>query len=150
VPKEEMFLMISLSKKTEEKIVNDYNFCYFAQKLMILFMKAISYFLITTVLLIQSISSLQAQNTEGKEFWLTFGQLQTFLPNSSFIEIRIRIVNGNKPSTVTVYFTNLNASEQFNLNAYEVYTFSLNKPEYIKLKCGYVSKAMKQGRSSAP
>ena len=84
------------------------------------------FFLLRVLFVIQSIYSLQAQNTSGTEFWLTFGRIQTLPPNSTFLEMSIRIVNGNLPSTVTIYFTNLNSSEQFYLNAYEVYTYSLN------------------------
>jgi len=93
-------------------------------------MKTIIYFFIAVILLTQSIFSLQAQNTEGKEFWVTFGQQRSWaccpFPSQDF---QIRIVGGNMPTEVTLYFTKLDESVSFNIDAYEIYTYSLTLPQ---------------------
>jgi hypothetical protein len=84
-------------------------------------------FLIAILLFIQSIFSLQAQNTtEGKDFWLTYGQNENFLPSFPILSLQIRIVTGNTATTGTIYFTNLGTSEPFSVGANETYTYSLD------------------------
>ncbi|MDR2971806.1 MAG: hypothetical protein LBU83_07770, partial [Bacteroidales bacterium] len=67
--------------------------------------------------------------TEGTEFWLTFGKALSFGTNVlPSMNMPIRIVAGNKLTSVTLEFTHLGASETvtFPVNPYEVYTYSLN------------------------
>jgi hypothetical protein len=73
--------------------------------------------------LVVSISSLHAQNTE-RDFWLTFGQISNF--SYTQVNLQIRIVNGDKPATGTLYFTNLGTSVPFNLLPQEVFTHPLD------------------------
>ena len=90
-------------------------------------MKRIQYFFIIIVLLIQNICSLQAQNTEGTEFWLTYSQ--SLIYQANFLNVsnmQIRIVCGELPTTGKIYFTHLNDSVIFNMSAYEVYDYTLD------------------------
>jgi hypothetical protein len=88
--------------------------------------KKVYCFFITVLFLIQSISSLHAQNTE-KEFWLTFGQHG--FRSYTEMGLQIRIVSGDKPTTGTIHFTNLGTSVPFNLLPQEVFTHPLTDPQ---------------------
>jgi len=92
-------------------------------------MKSIKYFFITVALLIQSIFSLQAQNTEGTEFWLTFGHSFTY--SLSWVDIQIRIVGGSEKTTGNIYFTNLGTNSGFNIEPYEVFTYVFDNTEKV-------------------
>jgi hypothetical protein len=73
--------------------------------------KKVYYFLIAVSMLLQSISLLHAQNTSGKEFWLTCGKVLSLnINNISMVDMQIRVVAGNLPTSVTLYFTYLDAS----------------------------------------
>ena len=89
--------------------------------------KRIGYFLATISLLFSTIFSLQAQNTTGKEFWLTFGSNGGW--NHTLLDFQIRIVSGEKPTTVTIHFTNLGNSITRNMSAHEVWTYSLDNTQ---------------------
>ena len=85
--------------------------------------KKVYYFFITILFLIQNISSIQAQNTNEKDFWLTFG---SYTPLSYIaLEIQIRIVSGEKETIGTIHFTNLGTSVPFNMGVNEVFTYPL-------------------------
>jgi len=92
-------------------------------------MKTIHIFLITIAFWIQSISLLQAQTTEGKEFWVTFGNIVNIVNmpmhsgNIDYYDMRIRIVGGNERTSGTIYFTNLNTTIPFDIEPYEIYTY---------------------------
>ncbi|MCL2290969.1 MAG: IgGFc-binding protein [Bacteroidetes bacterium] len=94
-------------------------------------MKTIKYFLLTATLFVLSIFSLQAQSTEGKEFWLTFGQFFTQIQPASNTNIEIRIVGSDQPTSGRIYFTNLGTFENFSINANEVFTHSLDLAQKI-------------------
>ena len=94
----------------------------------ILFKKA-TCFLITIFLLFSTFPSLQAQTTQGKEFWVTFLKTDPLLV--SIRDMQIRIVTGNLPASATIYFTNLNESVSFSVNAYETYTHILTNDQKI-------------------
>jgi len=79
------------------------------------------FFYIVIALLLNT-SSTKAQTIE-KDFWLTFGQNYNF--SYTQVDLQIRIVSGNNPTTGTIYFTNLGTSVPFSMGAYEVYTHSL-------------------------
>jgi hypothetical protein len=81
------------------------------------------YFIIAIALLIQSISALQAQNTEGTEFWLTFGANGHVTFNQ--VDLQIHIVCGSEPTTGTIYFTYLGNSIPFSIAANEVFKYPL-------------------------
>jgi hypothetical protein len=89
-------------------------------------MKTIKYIFISTILLFQIVLSLQAQTTEGKEFWLTFGKMYDFQNLYSNSCIEIRIVSNNQSASGSIYFTNLGTYEYFSINANDVFTYSLN------------------------
>ena len=93
-------------------------------------MKTIKYLFIFTALLTQSFFSLQAQNTEGKEFWLTFGYSESplALPQTLFT---IRIVNGSQLTTGYIYFTALGTYEPFTINPYEIFDYALTDPQKV-------------------
>jgi len=80
-----------------------------------------------------SISSIKAQTTQGQEFWLTFGMYANLAtpPVISALNMQIRIVAGNLPTSVTIYFTNLDEEVSFPVNAYEVYTYYLTNPQKL-------------------
>ena len=87
-------------------------------------MKTVKYLLITITLLFSNISYIQAQSTEGKDFWLTFGSLG--FGSSDMLDMQIRIVGGNLKTEVNIYFTNLGTSVQFEIDPYEVFTHNLD------------------------
>ena len=86
-------------------------------------MKKICFFFLAIALFIHNISSLQAQTTEGKEFWLTFGNNGNL--NYTALNLQIRIVSGKNPVTGTITFTNLGTSSPFSMGAQEVYLYTL-------------------------
>ena len=94
-------------------------------------MKIIHHIIILSTLIFTNILPLKAQTTVGKEFWLTYGQALHYDNPSYFsmINMQIRIVAGNLPTSTTIYFTHLDVSESFNINAYEVYTYSLDNTQ---------------------
>ena len=76
------------------------------------------------------VPSLHAQTVEGTEFWLTFGQnFDRTADRLNEIDLQIRIVSGDKPSSGTIRFTNLGTSVDFNLAAQQVFTYSLNEAQ---------------------
>jgi len=95
-------------------------------------MKAIKYFLIFTALFIQNVFSLQAQNTEGKEFWVTFGSIVGFPMNPSIannFDFQIRVVGGSQQTQINIYFTALDTTVTSTIEPYEVYTYILSNTE---------------------
>jgi len=85
------------------------------------------YFLIIAVLF--SASSVKAQTTEGKEFWITFGSIANAPITLPGFDFQIRIVTGNNPTTGTIYFTNINNSVPFNIGPNKVYTYFLDEAQ---------------------
>ena len=82
-------------------------------------MKTLRFFFVA-ILFLQSISSVQAQNTEGTEFWVTYGANSVaWTP----YYLQIRIVGGSQKTTGEIYFTKLNTYEYFIIEPYEVYDF---------------------------
>jgi hypothetical protein len=86
-------------------------------------MRAIHIFLITIVFLIQNISPLQAQTTDGKDFWLTFGRNYTLTPDA--VDMQIRIVSGNQPVEGTIHFTGVKTTIPFSIPAQQVFTYPI-------------------------
>jgi len=91
-------------------------------------MRIIKYSIITILLFVHSILLIQAQNTEGKDFWLTFGRIATLQPNQlNFVDMQIRVVGGSKATEVKIFFTSLGTPPiVHNIIPYEVYTHSLD------------------------
>ena len=81
------------------------------------------YLFILFIFLLSTITT-QAQTTAGTEFWVTFGQSNVSPYN--WVDLQIRIVCGNKPTTGTIYFTNSGDSIHFTMSAYQVNTYLLN------------------------
>jgi len=95
-------------------------------------MKKITCFLTIIFLLLSTFPSLHAQSTQGKEFWVTFGQIYSYpmLPYyvNSF-DFQIRIVSGSALTSGIIYFTNLGTSVHFDIDPYEIYTYILDDTE---------------------
>lgn len=91
-------------------------------------MKTVKYFLIVSALFVQSIFPLQAQNTEGKEFWLTFGRVLIF-DDINLLNFRVRIVGGYEPTWVRIDFTHLGTYDIFNINSHQVYDYILDNTQ---------------------
>jgi len=90
-------------------------------------MKTIKYFFITVALFVQSVFSIQAQSTEGTEFWVTFGKnFDLNNPNSPPFALQIRIIGGNQQTSGTIYFTNLNTYIDFDIEPFGIYNHYLN------------------------
>ena len=93
-------------------------------------MKNIFYLIIALLL---SASSIEAQTTEGREFWVTFGQnaFATTPATIDALDLRIRIVGGGAPTFVNIYFTNLGTYGLIDheIEPYEVYDYVLEIPE---------------------
>jgi hypothetical protein len=85
----------------------------------------------TIVLLLFCIFSLQAQNTSGKEFWVTFGKNADTPSTQPNLCLQIRIVSNHTPTTVTIYFTALKESVSFSMGAYEVYDYTLTANQKV-------------------
>ncbi|MCL2290472.1 MAG: IgGFc-binding protein [Bacteroidetes bacterium] len=91
-------------------------------------MKIIYYLIITAALIIQSIFSIRAQSTEGREFWLTFGR-NSNTTSTSGLNLQIRIASGPQLTKGTFYFTNLGTEYEFSIDAQQVYTYNLSIAE---------------------
>ena len=91
-------------------------------------MKIGYYILISTILSILSFFSLQAQNTEGTDFWLTFGQ-NSAGTSSSTANLQIRFVAKDHQASARIYFTNLGTFKDFDIPARQVLTYSLDNTE---------------------
>jgi len=80
-----------------------------------------------TIALLLSASSVRAQSSGGKEFWLTFGanHINTYLD----LDLRIRIVSGEKATTGTIYFTQSGETVPFSIAAQSVETYKLTDPQ---------------------
>ena len=84
-------------------------------------MKTVKFLLITITFLFSNISFLHSQNTEGTEFWLTFGR--NLLESTT--SLQIRIVGGAQTTTGTIYFTNIDTTIDFTLQPYEIFDYNL-------------------------
>jgi len=90
-------------------------------------MRAIKYLMTTFLFSMLSVFSLQAQNTEGTDFWLTFGRIFNYGSSNTYHELQIRIVGGSKQTNGKIYFTNLiGVYIPFSINPYEVYDCNLD------------------------
>ena len=102
-------------------------FYYLRRNFFSIIMKTIRYFFITLLLIISSIFCLQAQTTTGKEFWLTFGDNANH--PYTVLDLQIRIISGDKPTMVTIHFTNLGTSVTHSMSAQEVWNYSLDNTQ---------------------
>ncbi len=69
---------------------------------------------------------LHAQDTSGKQFWLTFGK-NSGANSVTDIDLQIRIVGGDKDAIVTLDFIALNSEITFSVAAGQVYTYDFNE-----------------------
>ena len=72
--------------------------------------------------------SLKAQNTEGKEFYLTFGSNWGHTTPTG-LSFYIRLVNGNSQTNATIYFNNIGTSRFLTIPANQALTYSLTENE---------------------
>ena len=84
------------------------------------------FYLLIVILL--STSTIKAQTTEGKEFWLTFGHIR-YHPTPDYVNLQIRIVAKDYKTTGNIFFTNLGTSNDFEIEARQVYTYVLSDIE---------------------
>jgi hypothetical protein len=85
--------------------------------------------IIAAAILWVNISSLQAQTTEGKNFWLTFGKNYWDAPYEP-AEMYIRIVSGNNTTTGSIVFSEgTSASIPFSILPQQVFTVKLNSAQ---------------------
>ena len=84
------------------------------------------YFFILAILLLGALST-RAQNTDGTEFWLTFGK--NYLYSYNDVDLQIRIMSRELPTQVTIEFTALGTSESFVVPPWGVYTYPLKNSE---------------------
>ncbi|MCL1850145.1 MAG: hypothetical protein FWF70_01875, partial [Bacteroidetes bacterium] len=98
------------------------------------------------IIFFTGIYSLSAQNTDGTDFWVTFGNNNNVGANS--VNLKIRIVNRDQPSTVTIkFFGNTSIPDIVrNMSPKEVFTYTLNQNEknasYITYSGGGGSKSV--------
>ncbi|MCL2042411.1 MAG: hypothetical protein FWG84_10315, partial [Bacteroidales bacterium] len=91
-------------------------------------MKKIFYAALINVLIaLLGIPALQAQTTDGTDFWLTFGvnNSQTY----SAATLQIRVVSRDKPTVVQINFTQLGTTVTYPLAPWEVKTHTLSSQE---------------------
>lgn len=77
--------------------------------------------------------------TQGKEFWLSYGQNLTEAPHDNMLQVRIV---ATKPATVTLTFTE-GGTETFNVAAGQVYTRTFNAAEAAKVYSNATGKSNK-------
>ena len=68
--------------------------------------------------------------TQGKDFWLSYGQNATYPAQDNMLQLRIV---ATKPTTVTLTFTLDGKTETFNVAAGQVYTRTFNAAEAAKV-----------------
>ena len=98
-------------------------------------MKKIHFF--TLALFLLGYSFTFAQNTDGKDFWVTFGgnwapsNGPLFLPTATNLQLQLRIVSRDKPTVVTIEFTDLGPAHTIILTmpARYVETINLNNTQ---------------------
>jgi len=88
-------------------------------------MKRALYLITVATLLLSGVSPLRAQNTDGTDFWLTFGMNN----HTPAIELQIRIASRDKPASGYIYFKELNRYKYFDIPAHKVYTYKLENDE---------------------
>jgi hypothetical protein len=77
---------------------------------------------------LQGISSLHAQiTTSGTDFWLTYGKNWRTSQDDGELELQIRIVSRDQPTSGIIYFTELGTSVPFNIPAQQVFTYKLTE-----------------------
>ena len=111
-------------------------------------MKKIQFFFLASVLLLQSIFSLRAQNTEGREFWISFSYRNTI----QNITLKIRFVSGIQPASINIYFTALSKNVSFDIAPHEVFEYVLDEIEMaavLSFETGTTYKSV-HIRTSAP
>ncbi|MCL2511724.1 MAG: hypothetical protein FWF09_06705, partial [Bacteroidales bacterium] len=91
-------------------------------------MKRVLYCLFPIFMMLGAVSA-EAQTTDGKEFWLTFGKNWRTNQNDGVLELQIRIVSRNLPASGTIHFTELGTTKTFNLGAWDVFNYSLSPTE---------------------
>ncbi|MCL1969776.1 MAG: hypothetical protein FWF65_09590 [Bacteroidetes bacterium] len=84
-----------------------------------------------TILFLLSIISVWAQNTNGTDFWVTFGKNPMGSKSGEYPDIRIRIVSDDQPIMGTITFTNSNTTRLINMPAYSVANFDLTTVEVL-------------------
>ncbi|MCL2042447.1 MAG: hypothetical protein FWG84_10500, partial [Bacteroidales bacterium] len=89
-------------------------------------MKKVFYVIIAFLL---SASSVRAQSSGGKEFWLTFGANYPTGNTYLNLDLRIRIVSGEEATTGTIYFTQSGETVPFSIAAQSVETYKLTDPQ---------------------
>ena len=82
-------------------------------------MKITRYLILILVLLTRFFSFLNAQNTEGNDFWLIFGY-NAGEEYYSTVDLYIRIVGGGEPTEGDIYFKASGSYHHFNILAHEV------------------------------
>jgi len=106
-----------------EKNISKSFFILLLQPSLYLPVKSIVYFVITVVLFIPFSFSLNAQNTQGKDFWLTFGKNNNFFATNA--DLKIHIASGGKFTTGSIYFTHLGTLQEFEIEPQTVFTYTL-------------------------
>ena len=72
-----------------------------------------------------SVSAINAQDTKGTDFWLTFGRNSNKIYNE--VDLQIRIVGGDVKTHVILEFTGLSApNDEFDVSPQQVYTYPLS------------------------
>ena len=77
-------------------------------------------------------TTIQAQTTEGKDFWLTFGQIYNVQMTPIYVnsfDMNIRIVGGSETTSCTIYFTAIEKTVHFDIEPYQVYLHVLEADE---------------------
>ena len=88
-------------------------------------MKKILIIFLTAFLL--AASSIEAQNTSGMDFWVTFGRNRD--KSYPSVNLQIRIVGGDVLTKGVIKFTALGNSAPFSIEAQQVYTYNLSEAE---------------------
>jgi len=95
-------------------------------------MKRKIYLLMIITLSLPGISSLQAQDTKGTDFWVTFGENYNNPP--SYVTLQIRFV-GISGTTIELWFKDLNTFQNLTIPTEGVLTYSLTEFEKSATYC---------------
>ncbi|MDR2972134.1 MAG: InlB B-repeat-containing protein [Bacteroidales bacterium] len=106
-------------------------------------MKKIYLFLLSIFFL--NLFSLNAQNTDGTDFWVTFGgNYLTNMYNANQVNLQIRIVSRDNPTWVKIEFTETGYTETYSLPANKVETINLGSAQKLAAYNNYSSTTQNQ------
>jgi gliding motility-associated-like protein len=85
--------------------------------------------ILLVIVFMASVSAFAQKDMRGTDFWLTFGANWRTSQWDGVLELQIRIVSRDMPTSGTIYFTPLGTSIPFSVQPREVFTYKLTDTE---------------------